>query len=99
MPNEKHTEADDLQAPKPPEQHNFLAMSGSYAIGEEQLTPEDYIKHLEDLRSKLLTRRRQLAFDAYKHSIVYMGRAIDISKLQPLISAVEGALAHERSKR
>lgn len=98
MANKKRAEVDDLQAPNPPEQHNFLAMSGSYAIGNEQLSHEDYIKHLEDLRSKLLTRRRQLAFDAYKHSIVYMGRAIDISNFRPLISAVEEALADERSR-
>lgn len=87
-----------MKDPNPPEKHDFLAMAGSYAIGDVQLGPEDYILHLEDLLDKLLTRRRQLAFDAYKHSIIYMGRAIDISKLQPLIVAVEEALAHERSK-
>lgn len=87
-----------MRAPNPPEKHDFLAMAGSYAIGDVQLGPEDYIRHLEDLLDKLLARRRQIAFDAYKHPVTYMGRAIDISKLQPLIAAVEEALAHERSK-
>ncbi|MER8387121.1 hypothetical protein NKH14_16655 [Mesorhizobium sp. M1380] len=85
--------------PTPPaEQHDFLADNNAYAgLSNTAKDGDDSpLGHLLNMREKLVTRRRQFAADAKNNTVVYMGRSIDICKLQKLIRAVDEAIADER---
>lgn len=86
--------------PTPPaEQHDFLADNNAYA-GLSSTVENDGdnspLGHLLNMREKLVTRRRQFAADAKNNTVVYLGRSIDIYKLQKLIRALDEAIEDER---
>ena len=88
-----------LKPPPPAEEHNFLADNSAYVgIPESGSAEADtgHLAHLLNIRQKLVTRRRQLAADAHHNPVVYMGRAIDIRKLQELLRSIDEAIKEER---
>ncbi|TPN81138.1 hypothetical protein FJ987_09860 [Mesorhizobium sp. CU2] len=89
-----------MKAPPPADQHNFLADNDAYLKGASGAdggeTAETHVDHLLGIRRKLVVRRRQLAADAKNNEIVYLGRAIDIHRLQELLRAIDEAILDER---
>lgn len=87
----------------PPDYRVFSSLTESdptgYArpIGEfdETELSHDHVGNLRRLRDMLVERRRHLVQDVIAYPMTYAGRAHDISKLQPMIEAVERALEHE----
>ena len=88
-----------LKPPPPAEEHDFLADNNAYAGLSDSVSAETdptHLGYLLNIRRKLVTRRRQLAADAHHNPVVYLGRAIDICKLQELLRAIDEAIKEER---
>lgn len=81
-----------------PEELDILAHAAEYAKASGGGENPDHAANLRDLLSKLLQKRRNLAQDAMHYPIAYLGRGLDIGKLQPVIEAVERALADEERR-
>jgi hypothetical protein len=81
-----------------PEDLDILAHAAEYAKASGAAEDPDHVSNLEILLNNLLQKRRNLAQDAISYPIAFMGRAIDISRLQPIIEAVESAIADEKRR-
>ncbi|MFW7354466.1 MAG: hypothetical protein ACODTL_00200 [Brucella sp.] len=82
-----------------PEELDILAHQAEYAKASGAVDNPDHAANLEILLNNLLQKRRNLAQDAIAYPIAFMGRAIDISRLQPIIEAVERAIADEKRRK
>jgi hypothetical protein len=88
---------------RPPDLNEFnpLKEQSGYArsiseFGETEVS-DDHIGNLEKMITMLVHRRRFLAQEAMAYNMTFLGRSYDIAKIQPIIEAMEAALAHERS--
>ncbi|RWB28290.1 MAG: hypothetical protein E5V72_14970 [Mesorhizobium sp.] len=81
-----------------PEDLDTLAHQAEYAKASGGGEHPNHVENLRNLHSKLVQRRRNLAQDAMHYPIAYMGRGLDIGKLQPVIEAVERAIADEERR-
>lgn len=86
----------------PPEigEYNSLKEQSGYArpieeFGKAELS-EDHLGNLERMLGMLIQRRRYLAQEAIAYQMTFMGRSYDIAKIQPIIEAMQAAIAHEK---
>ena len=47
----------------------------------------------------LIQKRRNLAQDAVNYPIAFLGRSMDIARLQPIIDAIEKAIDDEKRRK
>src|SRR5690348_15783309 len=87
----KHAKAEDF---------DVLAHQEEYAKLSSDPNAEnasfDNIGNLLKLRDMLLRKRRFLANDAVVYPITYMGRALDLARIQPLIDNIDAVIEHEK---
>ncbi|TPI57363.1 hypothetical protein FJ420_28375 [Mesorhizobium sp. B3-1-3] len=91
-----------MQHKNPPDisEFNSLREQSGYArpvdeFGAQEVS-EDHLDNLKKMLDMLIKRRRILAQEAVTYQMTYMGRSYDIAKIQPIIDAIEVAIAHEQ---
>jgi hypothetical protein len=80
-----------------PEDMDTLAHAEEYAKATGAADSADHVKNLDALLDMLVRKRRYLVQDAINYPIAYMGRGLDVARLQSVIEAVERAAAHEQN--
>ncbi|CAM3738322.1 hypothetical protein [Paracoccus yeei] len=78
------------------ESFDVLAHQEEYARASAGGEDADHVANLQFLRDQLLRKRRFLAQDAVTYPITYMGRALDVARLQPVIDMLDRAIEEER---
>lgn len=81
-----------------PEELDILAHAAEYAKASGAAENPDHVENLQTMLNNLLQKRRNLVQDAIAYPIAFMGRALDVSRVQPIIEAVERALADEERR-
>jgi hypothetical protein len=81
-----------------PEELDILAHAAEYAKASGVSANPDHLGALKSIHEKLIQKRRNLAQDAEAYPIAFMTRALDISRLQPVIEALERAIADEETR-
>ena len=81
-----------------PDDVDIIADAAEYAKASGMPDNPDHVANLTSLLENMVTKRRALAQDAIAYPIAYAGRSIDIAKIQPVIEALERALADERRR-
>lgn len=81
-----------------PEELDILAHAAEYAKASGAAENPDHVGNLETMLRNLIQKRRNLAQDAIAYPIAFIGRGLDIAKLQPVIEAVERAIADEKRR-
>lgn len=89
--NMKYAKAEDFDILQ--HQEEYAKASGNPDATSQDF---DYVGELESLREMLIRKRRYLVHDVAAYPIAYMGRALDIARLQPVIDQIEAAIEHER---
>lgn len=89
-----------FKQPPAPEVYDTLSDTSAYArptddFGETAVG--DPLQNLLKLRQMLIDKRRYLAQDVMTYPVVFLGRAQDIADVQELLTALDAAIAHERS--
>ena len=89
-----------LKPPPSPDTFDTLGDTAGYARPAddfgEAAAHADHAGNLSKLRDMLIAKRRYLAQDAMTYPVVFIARAQDIAAIQPLIAALDEAIAHER---
>lgn len=81
-----------------PEELDILAHQAEYAKASGAAENPDHLGNMETMLGNLVQKRRNLAQDAVSYPIAFMGRALDIARLQPVIEAVERAIEDEKRR-
>ncbi len=81
-----------------PEELDVLAHQAEYAKASGIAENPDHLGALIKLHGMLLQKRRNLAQDVMAYPIAFVGRAMDIARLQPTIEALERAIEDERAR-
>ena len=77
---------------------DVLAHAAEYAAASGAPENPDHLGNLRTLLDMLIQKRRNNAQDAITYPIAFMGRCLDISRLQPVIEALERAIADEERR-
>lgn len=80
-----------------PEDVKFMEHGHEYATAKGPITHTDPIQNLKTLRSWMVMKRRATVLDAMQYPQACIGRGLDVMKLQPLIAALDEAIADEEA--